>query len=226
MDNTERKTSRDQPNPKNKYVCIIHRPHGGFGSCITLDSSLLRLYNTEKSCFNVKYDQFFHRRLVWGGVEEYYKLSREFSHYLNVSESWPALRRGNNVLWIKIRFHPRQEVLVIILMMTAMWQVRLHSRRCNHPPLIRHLTPPLILSHLSLSLSRPGCERGICYSVCGCICQWICGIRNSRGFAGLWCRLPTSVFGCIVIPVRESLVCGTDAWLKMPVCHFKLPYIT
>ncbi len=42
---------------------------------------------------------------------------------------------------------------MIVLMMTAMWQVRLHSRRCNHPPLIRHLTPPLILSHLSRSLS-------------------------------------------------------------------------
>lgn len=42
---------------------------------------------------------------------------------------------------------------MIILMMTAMWQVRLYSSRRNHPPLIRHLTLPLILSHLSLSLS-------------------------------------------------------------------------
>jgi len=30
----------------------------------------------------------------------------------------------------------------------------------------------------------------------------------------------TSVFGCIVIPVRETFVCGPDTWLKMPVCHF------
>lgn len=49
---------------------------------------------------------------------------------------------------------------MIILMMTVMWQVRLHSRRCNHPPLIRHLTPPLILSHLSLSLCLDQAVRG------------------------------------------------------------------
>lgn len=62
-------------------------------------------------------------------------------------------RRSNNVVGIKMWFHPQQELLVLLLMTGTLWQPRLvwHS---SHFPLIRHLTRGLLaLSSLRILLA-------------------------------------------------------------------------
>lgn len=53
-----------------------------------------------------------------------------------------------NVVGIKMWFHPRQELLMLILMMGALWQLGL-VWHCSHFPLIRHLTQGRFSSPLS-----------------------------------------------------------------------------
>lgn len=57
---------------------------------------------------------------------------------------------SNNVVGIKMWFHPRQELLMLILMMAALWQLGL-VWHCSHFPLIRHLTQGLSLLSSCLS---------------------------------------------------------------------------
>jgi len=51
---------------------------------------------------------------------------------------------SNNVVGIKMWFHPRQELLMLILMMAALWQLG-YVWHCSHFSLIRHLTQALLL---------------------------------------------------------------------------------
>ena len=61
-------------------------------------------------------------------------------------------RRTNNVAGIKMWFHRRQELLMLILMMAAVWQLQLLGSSL-HLALIRHLTQHFSLLSSPLSFS-------------------------------------------------------------------------
>lgn len=98
----------------------------------------------------------------------YHKLSRGvIPAQMCLSADLP--RHGNNVVGIKMRFHPRQELLVLILMTAALWQLGF-VWHCSHFPLIRHLTqspsrlssPPEYLNEVDTS-GKENCTLGYIY---------------------------------------------------------------